>query len=268
MFSAATRLTKLFALLMLASTAEAQWSRAPLSGFCMVPTTSGTVSMPMDMGMWYKPAGITHDGSNNITAWSDSSGHGNNLASRSGFNYAAYVAGYLNGSAIARFTASSKMQGSYLGGTNGIGGNHYTIYVVEEWRHADRTYTIDCAFSFGNEPNGASFGDGSTGSTVYFTIPLNTWFLRTLHFDGTHRNVFTNDTYEGQASVSGAVPGCFEMGSWNFDYSGGSITAFNTIPEYFGDVDIAEMIVFYRDLTTAEDAAVKAYLSGEYAISF
>ena len=218
-----------------------------------------------------------------IQTWKDKSGNGFHATNQYG-DKPIKVTNVVNGKSVVRFTATSKFNGTQLKGRNGIGTSSVSIFIVYRYRDLHRVYSIDVVFSLGTEFDGAccnsqsvsgNVGTDSTLEKFSFHNPtfsgaavqLNKWMLTSLTFDS--MTLLTKGFQNGQllgtkTGTSGSIPDKLILGSWDASWVKGNARPY---PEYFADADIAEVIIYTQELSTANQYQVESYLNEKYSLS-
>lgn len=218
---------------------------------------------PQDLNglyLWLRAdAGVTYDGSNNVSAWADQSGNGKN-ATASGTQRPLYVNSDINGMPVISFDGVDDR----LVGPNVISATPCTIIIVAKFSNSEE---IGMLFEqYGTYDNIALYRGFNGGTSRQFRL-----------YNGADltSSATTNDNqaYIFETIVDGVN---------SYLYLNGSETAFgdtgNLIPEgnyylgYWAGADeaktmkIAEVIVYNRAITTQERQQVESYLNTKYNI--
>ena len=219
------------------------------SGMTDSTVTSGTYTIaysPLPNGslsLWLKAdTGVTANGSN-VTQWNDQSGNGTNITSFSSSDYPTYVASGMNGLPVIRFNGTSSEMHNLLSPQPS---GSYSCYIVaqglipqvETNQSGNNNRILSCP-PVGNADyeGGLAIVCGNLGQA----------FSRTVETENT--------------TVASTTPLVFYGLGGMFDQGG-----YNDPGEYFTG-DIAEVIIYNRTLTAAENTQVLTYLDNKYNIS-
>ena len=200
------------------------------------------------MALWVKAdAGITTDGSGQVTAWADQSGHANHLLQATSTRRPALVANGFNGYPVLRFDGNS----DFFNLTTRLAGTIRTVFwVVKE----DPAAAVGRRSLLGDATAGNDFRGGASG-TVWAS-------------DATAAQTLNGSTFVNGAPVSGATatrPKSMSVVSIETT-SGTSASLFGTSfgASEFWWGDLAEMVIYDRPLTDSERKQVEDYLAQKY----
>lgn len=228
------------------------------------------------MAVWLKAdSGVTIDAtsSTQVTGWADQSGSGNNVTQTNSSNEPSYVTGILNGRPVIRFGGGSQML--QAGGLVLAGNTNFTTFEVVKpnapiapstyqyfWWNGDNNYQ----YGYGSYLNALvppklECGWGARTPKIYApdNVAAGTWYRISSRLSGaadpkTHEMwvngvyVTTTNTKSG-SNLSGAA---FSVGN----FGPASTKGLNG--------DIAELLIYNRDLSEAERTSVESYLSARW----
>jgi uncharacterized repeat protein (TIGR01451 family) len=196
--------------------------------------------------------------STDVRVWGDKSGNGNDAAQALGHRQPEYVPGALNGNAVVAFDGAD---GLMTTATNLIGaGGDYTKIVVARFNQL----TIANNLCGSDGANGHTFYLASGSAPVVFhsgvaevtstrEVAPGRMYLLVGSSDGTTASVYVDGRHGGSAAVtSNFVDEALQIG-W---HNGGN----------FLDGDIAEVIVYDRQITDGERRQLEVYLGEKYAL--
>jgi hypothetical protein len=204
------------------------------------------------LSLWLKAdAGITLSGSD-ITSWADQSGNGNNatatdtptLSTVIGKTFVDFAGGYFSGSellttpyatimCVARFSSTRDIQVMFQQYSDG---DNLTLY---------RGFDLDMGYRIYNGENLSSNSLTNENETYLFGVTVN-------NDTGT---LYLNSTADGDGYCGEITPaGLYYIGKW---VSGDVVTT---------EMQMAEIVLYDRVLTTSERQQVEAYLNAKYAI--
>jgi hypothetical protein len=207
------------------------------------------------LSLWLKAdAGVTLDGSN-VTAWADQSGNGKNGIADVGSPQ--FVSSALNGKPAigfngtnARITGASPMQSTT--GTIIIVGKHlaekFAAVMYEQYDGYD---------TFGFYRNSAP----SSTLNIYNNATLTSQINVGLVF-----GIFTAilDGFNSQICINGSVNAQGDAGG--FTSNGPYYLSYYAANNEYTNMQIAEVVVYNRAITTAERQKVETYLNEKYSI--
>lgn len=227
-------------------------------------------SPPVNIGgcvMWLRAdVGVTTDGVNGVTAWADQSGNGNDVTLANGSP--TYIPSWTNGMPAVYFDGNDRLIRS---STINFPSNNWHIFIVQ------RTRNVQNSFIFRIDSRSPAYvssripwGDG----TVYWdcggwsgepriyqggltTTTFSVWQLVSCNNSLNRRQQIWQDgvlrVYDTTAvTVNDASGRLFELG-----YGEGS----------YMNSELAELIIYKDDLTTAQQKRIGAYLAKKYNIT-
>lgn len=219
-----------------------------------------------DLWIWLD-ANVGVTGTTTVTAWADQSGNGNNVAATSGQEPEKISSAINSLPAISSYGLGAKMQTSVNMPDLSAGG---TVFVVGKQSLDDGATNFDAGGVFvgaGSAVNmemrrgtlssgGAVSLRGAIDAATYAqTTPLieeDTFYSLRLVNDGTTNKVAVNNGTEGTATADGT------------GYLATPFSIFKTLGGAQGNKQIAEIILYTRELTAGEIAAVETYLNEKY----
>ncbi len=215
-----------------------------------------------DLWTWYD-AGSGVSGTSTVTAWTDKTGNGNDLASVSGTEPELVLNAQNNKPAIAKGVIDAAMvTSSFVPDLSTQGGTIFIVGKQSPTEAANRYY-----FDFGSSQFMGIRRMGATANTNRFTVNSQS---------GTVNNDFSGVTDGVFHSLRLRVDNVNQYGSINNsteqsatcvlgNYAGGSILQmfFSPISSY-SDKSICEFLLYNRSLTPTEIGQVEAYLNTKY----
>jgi hypothetical protein len=224
--------------------------------------------------------GLTVTSENQIHTWKDKSGNGVDVTNQFG-DKPVLVADSINGQSVVRFTATGKLSGTQLRGSQSLGAGSVTYFVVYRWRALHNVYAIDDVITFGSEFDGGTQRSNSVSGSIFSDSSNDAFGLHGVKIDGPAvvlgETVLVCVSYDSatqlvsgyrhnvllgqQTGVAGSLPSQIILGSWDATWVYGGSSPY---PEYFGDADIAEVIVYNEALSDTERNDVHSYLSAKY----
>jgi hypothetical protein len=215
------------------------------------------------LSLWLKAdAGISASGSD-VTAWADQSGNGNNATM---YNNPQLIASALNTKPVISFDGSTNYGSFPISLTFDT---PRTIFIVGKYNDINRGQEGFIALLENvNFDLGYVFRDNGSQQTNYYvnydeavqaSAPLTTsvanYHIVTInHSSSSNSNMGINGTF-GSGVTLDVAP-----------VSDGVIAVRNTNPDEYASINIAEIIIYNRALTTPERQQVEAYLNTKYAI--
>jgi hypothetical protein len=242
------------------------------------PTGSGTIYPTGGV-----PTGVvttTTVNTDNVTTWADQSGNGNNATARTGNS--TLVSSVINGKPVLRFDGTANLI------TNSFFAHNYntpiTIIAVSKasastvrGEQPTARYIMgvtnnggyDAGLAYGaystENPNfSVGFGISYISGQDIESSPMgeNQVGLSSSINSGTLISAFLNGTLVGTADPADQSGGSNSSG----EFSIGSEVTLDEIDNFFCTCDIAEIIIYNRQVTTSERQQVEAYLNTKYAI--
>jgi hypothetical protein len=216
------------------------------------------------LSLWLKAdAGITASGSN-VTAWADQSGNGNNATM---YNNPQLIANALNSKPVISFNGSTNYGSFPISLT---GGTPRTIFIVGKYNDINRgqegfialgdSETFDLGYVFrDNESQQTNYYvnynfNQNQAAAPQLTSVANYHIATVNHSSGSDSNMGINGVFGANTTLD------------NLSTTQGVIAVRNTNPDEYASINIAEIIIYNRALTTPERQQVEAYLNTKYAI--
>jgi hypothetical protein len=254
-------------------------------------SSSQIVSTVSHLAFWYDANdttsvldinGLPVTSGESVHSWLDKSGNGVDLTNQYG-DKPVLVWDVVNGVSVIRFTAANKLSGTQLRGTHHLGSDSVSFFVLFQWRAIHRAYGVDALFTLGtefdngerfsNSVSGAIFSDSTTvkvslhGAIIEGPVSdLNSFILVGLTYNNITNMVsgyFNNIKLDEKQGVTGSLPNIVILGSWD---AGWLYHGAQPYPEYFSDVDIAEVIMYNKVVSQGERDAIASYLSTKYSL--
>jgi hypothetical protein len=244
------------------------------------PVLPGTGS-PTGSGTIYPTGGVptgvvttTTINTDNVTAWADQSGNGNNANVENSGEEPTFVSSFSNSKPAIQFDGVTQLLN--VADSNSLDFLNTSIFIVLK-----RT-----GVGIGNEitfmKNGDALEDAGSywqpawldGENMHFSVDNGGSYNRNsfvdisdgiaritdFTFDGTDFNIYVNGvqtaTYNDQVGNINITSGSLQIGGYNQSFDAA---------EYFNG-QIAEVIMYNRAVTTTERQQVEAYLNTKYAI--
>jgi hypothetical protein len=222
-----------------------------------VNTTYTFTTLPATgIKVWLKAdAGVIKDGGDFISQWDDQSGNNNHAAQTTADKQPRFFASIVNGKPVVRFDGSNDFLTTAI---NAMGGTEMTWIVVAK---------------------GSSYQSLIRAqSSGYLVYPWNNQFINSADggtTGGITARMIANQWNIGVASykTSGAMS-TWCNGSLVYDRNANSADLPNEPLKFgsnagtseFSNADVAEIILYSRELTALERLRIEAYLSAKYAI--
>lgn len=226
--------------------------------FAQLPVTT-------NLQLWLKAdAGVTKDGSNNVSAWADQSGNAHHADQTAVTSQPLWVDNVINGKPVIRFDGNSDLMTTDI---TGPGGTEFTFFVVAK-SSGQRIISYNdgggsgyVLYSYANQNNFIISNDGGpsgglnsgTNDPVNFRIACARYKANTSN----GMQTFINGALLAQRTsaniVLPSVP--LQLGSYP---GGGTSELING--------DVAEIIIYNRSLTDLEREQVENYLTQKYPL--
>lgn len=218
---------------------------------------SSAIAIPSgSIALWLMAdAGVAVSGTN-VTAWGDQSGNGNNATA---YNNPQLITNALNSKPVISFDGST----SYASFPISLSAaTDRTIFIVGKYNDVDRGQ--EGFLALGTD-EGYVFRESETQNTYYFTedgqisAPAST-VVTNYHI------VTVNHLYVGDSAM--AINGTFGNGQGIQVYAinDGRIALRSLVGGEYASVNIAEIIIYNRQLNGTEQGQVQSYLNTKYAI--
>ena len=223
----------------------------------------GQLPVTTNLQLWLKAdAGVTKDGSNNVSTWSDQSGNAHHADQSTSASQPLWVDNVLNGKPVIRFDGNSDLMTTDI---TGPGGTEFTFFVVAKSNgqriisYNDGSdyvlYSYPAPNNFIISNDGGAYGglNSGTNNPVAFQVSCARYIANTAN----GMQTFVNGALLAQRTsaniVLPTVP--LQLGS----YPGGGATELI-------NGDVAEIIVYNRSLTDIEREQVENYLTQKYPL--
>ena len=205
-------------------------------------------------------------GADLVTAWEDQSGEGNDLTSTPG-NEPELIAGVINGlPVVSSYSLDAIMSTAANFPDTSVSGG--TVIIVARQKEAGAVTTLDASGAFlgaGSQVNmqiqrnGGTSIEGAFNATANLSsgltqVPEDTFFIGALHFDGIG-NILIIRGFPFSSAIAD-IPG----------YIATPLQFFKTLSAPFGNKQIAECIIYQRNLVDGELASVADYLGTKYGL--
>jgi hypothetical protein len=224
---------------------------APFVPFTFLPSDIAGLSL------WLKAdAGVTLDGSN-VTAWADQSGNGKNGTADNG--YPTIVSNALNGKPVIEFNGTD----ARIVGSSPMNTSVGTIIIVGKYL-ADKLTGVMYEQYDGYDTMGFYRGNSNeidqklymyNGATIVSDSNVGFVFgIFTVIVDGTNSKICINGSIDGTGNAGDLTAN----GPYYLSWYGGN--------NEYTNMQIAEVVVYNRAITTQERQQVEAYLASKYAI--
>ena len=224
--------------------------------FAQLPVTT-------NVQLWLKAdAGVTKDGSNNVSAWADQSGNAHHADQTAATSQPLWVDNVINGKPVIRFDGNSDLMTTDI---TGPGGTEFTFFVVAKSNGQSiisyNDYTGYVLYSYANPNNLIISNDGNVNGGI------NSGTNNLLNFQVNCARYKANTTNGFQTFVNGALVA--QRSSENIvlpvvPLQLGSFPENGTNKVINGD--IAEIIIYNRSLTDIEKEQIQDYLIQEYGV--
>lgn len=199
---------------------------------------------------WYKAdSGITKDAGNLVSVWADQSDSGFHLAQPTSTNQPLYVENVINGHPVLQFNGTDNT----IFRNPFVLAQPYTVFIVGKFITADATqrtfFSGGAAMAFDSQASKFRF---YAGTSLYHGSQDTNNHIFTIVGNGNTSHIVIDTT--DNAGAAGATGfGYLYIGS----YGAGST---------WGNINLAEMLIFNSDLSDANRAIVLAELNNKYAI--
>lgn len=242
------------------------WSRAMTLDITATAINTFSPLRLSGLSLWLKAdSGVTLSGSN-VTAWADQSGNGNNATAN---NNPTFISSSINNRPAISFNGdTSWMQIPQ----NNIGDNgNISIFAVLNYTSGGIIFNKGDAATFEATSwefsiiTGFGFVDTNSGNPFWNAVPVSIATNTNLILEGFSSSGVSQLAFNGtnSGSASGACSG-FNNISQFIGIGGGGTSGENQNSPL--NARIAEIIIYNRQVTTAERQQVEAYLNSKYAI--
>ena len=232
------------------------------------------------LSMWLKVDSLSLSDGNAVSTWNDSSGNAKNATGGGGSSNPTYKTNQVNGYAAVRFDGGDYMS---LAGMNASGstiffvisgstaltpGNNGIITYADTGNDYDAGNNISITGGYnGSGPTGLSTAwRGVYPPTYNVTTPYVGWYSYSYRVSDAGTSDFTQTTRKTEAGAWVELEAKTNAGSLVCNPSKGTLGG-RSLPNpaasyYYGDM--AEIIVYTRDIGTTSTYAVESYLKTKY----
>lgn len=215
-----------------------------------------TVPVTAGLGLWLRAdAGTTLSGSR-VSTWQDQSGSGNHATRPDSARWPLLVNGALNGKPVVRFEGAQSLAAP------NVTLPRWTIFVVG--KNSNTTENFGLILGPGSDNNQLRYENGtqvlihgtSNNMPTYTVTVGNTraYHSLTVRYDGSVSQIYRDGVLKGSKNQA-------TSGSWSLGVVGGW---YASCPSCQLKGDIAEILVYNAALSSADRAAVEAYLRTKY----
>lgn len=199
-----------------------------------------------------------------VSQWSDQSGVGNNVTQGTGANQPAFVSSWRNGKPAILFASTKYLQRASL--ISSIP-QPMTIIMCGSWTSTPLVFAVDGSTAGNRVCVGSTAGNTWSLSHGSLTSGVGTAKTATTPFFSVSR--FTSSP-ESTSSSSIYASGVTESGTIDPDGAETFLTGISVgssyVPSNYWDGHIAELMIYSRILTPAEETIVSSYLKAKYAL--
>lgn len=239
-----------------------QWSKAQADTYVAAHTGSPAI-VETGLAMWLKAdAGVTHDGSNNVSAWADQTG--TYTLAQTGTAEPTYVASDINGKPAIRMNGSQFLAST--GTLSGINADCTILTVASATSPSSQQYSVYVGSGGGSDyanraigySSSQEFYDSAGSSTIMGQAPAaNTFVSEAATLDSTLTNVtyYQNGNQTGTGTLSGLQ-----------NVSAGIAVGASAVPDHYWQGDISEVIVYDHKLSDSDMQQVDGYLADKYGL--
>jgi hypothetical protein len=206
---------------------------------------------------WHKADAITANDNDALSAWTDSSGNGNNLAQGTGINQPIYKTSIMNGKPVVRFDGSN----DNLASTFGTGqSSPYTVFVVSQFSAS------------GTSQKMIFDGVSDASAAIFRSVSNDAWYVNngsqigpaTGASDVKHVYTAVFNGSSSSLSIDGGTPATGTLGTPSL--AGITVGCRGNGTEC-ADADIPEVIVYSGALSASDIDTVETYLGDKYGIT-
>lgn len=253
------------------------------TAFTSAPMWAATLNLTNNLQLWFRAdAGVTTNGSGNVSVWADQSGNANNATNTTAANQPVWVDGALNGLPVLRFDGVNDVL-STLGSVNVTNG--LSIFIVAK---NDVRKNYNGIFRIHTSPfSGSAYleeywqagntdaGSGNPVHAVNRVVPGGT-FGAILTSDA---KPAVNNYYIYDVLASGNAATQRVQGVQTASGSGISVLPYDQAQAHLGigfggvttsgllDGDMAEILVYNVSLSLSDRNAVEGYLADKYLLT-
>jgi N-acetylneuraminic acid mutarotase len=220
--------------------------------------------IPANIRMWLKAdAGITIASAANVSGWTDQSGNGNTVSAAS--NYPQLVANAFNGKPVIRFNGTNNyLTKTGLSANMPTGTANRSAFMAATYRN--NSYA---GVSYGSTASNGNFGmiNYSGYPSVSYTAVSSTYYM-------SNYSVFNTPLFLHEAVLNGSTLYQYRNGILGLTSTGTSFSTGTTqidvgrglASSSYGDMDIAEYLLFNDNLSDADRQSVERYFGIKYGI--
>jgi hypothetical protein len=225
------------------------------------------------MVLWLKAdAGVTTDGSGNVSAWADQSPAAENAAQSTSGDEPQVVTNALNGKPVIRFNGSSaylQMPPGFAEMSSGV--SFFAVFTPTTMASWERIFDLgngspsdniifcrnsnESTFAFNTDTGGGNLVQGSSESS------LNT----AQEYSGILNGASSMTLYQNGAQVGQVTSGLTAPANVTRNYNYVGKSNWSGDPLYQGDM--AEIIIYNRPITDIERDEVEGYLADKYGLA-
>jgi PKD repeat protein len=229
-----------------------------LLGFVFTATSQIRPDAIANLKLWLRAdSAVTYDGSNKVSQWNDCSGQGNNASQVASASQPQYISNVLNGYPVIHFDGVDDFMKTAAFTLNQPE-NIFIVYKPVTWNGANKAifdgYNTE-SMALENYPtspsislyNGASYVASNNNATV------GSFHVVECLYSGSNSYIKVDNTTPTTANGGTTSGGGFELGG---------LAGYTT---YCSNVDIAEVLIYDRNLTINERLQVETYLANKYA---
>ena len=206
-----------------------------------------------DLIAWYKAANVTKDGSNLVSEITDMSGNGHHLVQATASKQPVWTDAQLNGHPVLNFDGNDDLIEVAFGTTYARPNTIFVVFNIEAltgWFQAiyQGGTTNGYTWAFNTEQLTTNGGAGNGG---YLKPAPFGYMLETTVMEISNDKMYENGVLKNSENLgNGGVDGMGLGSTW--------------APNVALDGNIAELLFYSRQLTTAERETVEAYLMNKY----
>ena len=239
-----------------------QWSKAQADTYVAAHTGAPSI-VETGLAMWLKAdAGITHDGSGNVSAWADQTS--TYTFSQTGSAQPTFVATDINGKPALHMSGSQFLAST--GTLSGINADCTILTVASTSSPASQQYSFyagsGSGSGFANRAIGYSssqefYDTAGSSATTGEAPPANTFVTEAATLDSglTSVTYYQNGNQTGTGTLGSLV-----------NVSAGIAIGASPVPDTYWQGDIAEVIVYDHKLSASDLQQVDGYLADKYGL--
>lgn len=202
------------------------------------------------LSFWVKAdTGVTYDGGNAVSQWTDQSDSGWHLAQANAANKPLYVENIINGYPVIRFDGIN----DYIYNNSPVLAQPYTVFIVGKYiANPDGDYIVDGGINCDILNTGGGCFRTYAGTTLGTTPSDTNNHIWTIVHNGATSHIMTDETEISGNAGATAISDIY-VGA-------------NQAPGNYANGNIAEILIYNSDLSDANRTIVLAYLNNKYAI--